>query len=118
MSIIYQILNALLCGGMAAIDADRIESGKKINHWVNGLVHIAVSTGAFFVFDWKIALAILFQSRVVFDVALNLFRGLPIDYISAKPASLIDRMEKKVFGSNGILPKIIYLTISIILNFI
>jgi len=118
MSVIYQILNALICGGMACIDADRIYAGKKINHWVNGLIHIAIAAGAFFVFDWKISLAILFQSRVVFDVALNLFRGLGIGYVSIKPASVIDRMEKKLFGSDGVTPKIVYLFTSVILNFI
>jgi len=118
MSIIFQILNALLCGGMAAIDADRIADGKKINHWVNGLIHCAIAAGAWYVFDWKIGIAILFESKTVFDTVLNLFRDLPIDYVSEKPASKLDQAEKFVFGKNFILAKSIYLIISVILNFI
>ena len=96
MSIIFQILNALLCGAMAAIDADKIERGKSVNHFLNGCIHITFASTALFLFDWKIALAILFQSRVVFDVVLNLFRELPIGYVSPKPTSVVDKFEKKL----------------------
>jgi hypothetical protein len=116
LSIIYQILNGLICGAMACLDAEKISEGKKVNHFLNGFIHLAVALVAVYIFDWKIGLAILFQSRVIFDVSLNLFRGLGIDYVSLNPASLVDRFEKKIFGTDGITPKIVYLFISIILN--
>jgi len=53
---------------------------------------------------------------VIFDVTLNLLRGLPVDYVPAKPASIIDQVEKKLFNKNGLIPKIIYLGISVAAN--
>jgi hypothetical protein len=50
---------------------------------------------------------------VVFDTSLNSLRGLPLDYVAQKPKSIIDQIEKKVFGKNGILPKMVYLLIAI-----
>ena len=31
--------------------------------------------------------------RIVFDTGLNLFRGLPFDYISATTTSIVDRIS-------------------------
>lgn len=101
---------------MAKMDAKTISEGRAVKHWLNALIHITASLFAWIAFGWQIGLAILFISRVTFDIALNLFRKLPIDYVSSKPASVIDQLEKKVFGKNGILPKIVYLIIAIVLN--
>jgi len=50
---------------------------------------------------------------VVFNTTLNLMRGLPIDYVPTKPKALTDRIERALFGNNGIIPKILYIFISI-----
>ena len=119
MIIIYQILNAIICGGMAAIDADRIANSQKVNHFLNGCIHFAIAIGAGFIFDWKIGVAILFESKIAFDIALNIFRDdKPIDYTPSKPDSMLDKLENKIFGKNFFLAKGIYLIISVILNFI
>jgi hypothetical protein len=103
---------------MAKMDAGLIMSGRPVKHWLNGLIHITVAIIAAFWFNWLIGVAVLLECRLMFDSALNTFRHYNIGYVPAKPASIIDQIEKKIFGKNGILPKIIYLTVAIILNFI
>jgi len=95
----------------AWLDAKRIKDGKRIYHGVNGAITLACAGLVFWLADWKAALALLFITRVFFDTALNYFRGLPLDYVSLNPKSIVDRLEKKVFGLNGWTPKIIYLFI-------
>lgn len=114
----FQVLYALFCIAFAGLNAYLINKGKRIYHAVNGAIHTAAIAFGFIVFNWQTAVAILFISRLFFDWSLNLWRGLPLGYVSLAPKSIIDRLEKKAFGLNGILPKIIYLAIIIALNFI
>ena len=116
MSIIYQILNALLCIGMAYFDAETIADHKYPNHFRNGCIHIAIVLLAGFIFNWWIAAAILFESKLVFDMALNKFRNFSLFRVSPKPTAITDRAEKWLFGLDGITPKIIYLLISFVFN--
>jgi len=64
----------------------------------------------------------LLIARVVFDTVLNIYRfhrrGLfsAINYVSENPKSIIDRIEKRIFGYNGYAPKIIYIIFIISLN--
>jgi hypothetical protein len=104
----------LFCVVLAEDNSTRIEQGKKIHHWLNGLIHIFFASLMAWV-HWTYGVALLFLVRVVFDVSLNLFRGLPIDYVPAKPLSVIDRLESKIWGNNGYTPKIVYITIAICL---
>ena len=92
----------------------RIGKDKKIKHWLNAICHLSMAGILYFV-DWKLSVALLCLVRVTFDISLNLFRGLPINYVSPKPASFIDKIEKKIFGPNGYTPKIIYLIIAVCL---
>lgn len=89
-------------------NSDRIKQDKPIKHWLNGLLHILAAFTAFYFEGWQIAAAVLLSVRIVFNTALNLFRGLSIDYVSPKPKSVVDKVEKKLFGNNGWLPLIIY----------
>ena len=95
-------------------NANRIDKDKTIKHWLNGLAHLSMAGILYFV-DWKLSVALLCLVRVTFDISLNLFRGLPINYVSPKPASGIDKIEKQIFGLNGYTPKIVYLIIAVIL---
>jgi len=56
------------------------------------------------------------EGRVAFDWMLNIFRKLPLDYVSKSPKAITDRIEKWIFGDDGFLPKAIYILISIIIN--
>lgn len=116
--IILQISYALFCVALAKVNADMIEDGKKIKHFWNGLWHVITAIVGTIFWGWLVGIIILCEARVVFDTALNLFRGLPLDYVSIKPASIIDKAEKLIFGMNGILPKLLYLLIAGFLNFI
>lgn len=95
-------------------NAKRIDKDKKIKHWLNGLAHLSMAGILYFV-DWKLSVALLCLVRVTFDISLNLFRWLPINYVSPKPASFIDKIEKQIFGNNGYTPKIVYLIIAVCL---
>jgi hypothetical protein len=101
---------------LAQDNADRILYGKKIHHWLNGMIHIAAATGLYFISGWKDAVSLLLLIRVTFDTALNLFRGLGIGYVSPKPKSVVDRFEKWVFRGDGITPKILYLLLVVVLQ--
>ncbi len=111
----------------AWIDAKRIKGGKRIYHGINGAITLACAALVFWLADWKVALSLLFITRVFFDVSLNLFRGLGIDYISPEVVRYIslkeafrkgkvaDYIEYRLFKNNGYAPKILYLLIIVIL---
>lgn len=99
---------------LARNNADRIENDKRIEHSLNGIAHLSMACILYFV-DWRASVALLLSVRVVFDSALNLFRGLSLGYVSPKPASWVDKIEKKIFKNNGYLPKLIYLIIALCL---
>ncbi len=90
----------------------------KIKHFWNGLIHIAMAIAGVYFWGWQIGVSILFVARLVFDTALNLFRKKGIDYVSPRPASIVDKIEKKIFGQDGITPKILYLAIIILIQFL
>lgn len=118
MAILFQLLNVALCIFMAKMDAKTIQLGRYPKHWLNATIHVTMAVFGWLIFGWPIGLAVLFESNLAFNIALNTFRDLSIGYVPPKPTSLIDKLEKKIFGKNGLLPKIIYLVISIILNFL
>ena len=103
--IIFAVLNIVL----AYIDAHKIVKGKFINHLINGAVYIALIAVPYFMFHnyWLIA-ALLFVRLIVFNIMLSLFRGLKWDYISPAPASVIDKLAKRVFDSHGLVMYAVY----------
>lgn len=110
------ILYGLFCIGLAWINAKLIAKGRRIYHGLNGGLHLVVA-GLFLYYAGAVsAITALLVARVAFDWSLNLFRGLPIDYVPKKPKSWVDKIEKVVFLENGILPKIIYIFFIIMLN--
>ena len=106
----------VFCLALAYVNHRLIAYGKRIYHALNGLLH-AVCWGLVYMVteSWLLTASLPFMGRAVFDSSLSLMRGLSLDYVAKNPKSIIDQMEKGVFGNDGILPKVIYLTISIIL---
>lgn len=110
---IYQFF--VIC--LAKDNAQRIEAGKRIYHGLNGALHILAAclvlpTG------WENSLSLLCLTRVVFCLSNYNFRGLPFDYVPAKPKAIIDKVEIFFFGKNGWMPKVIYIIAFIFLNLI
>lgn len=97
------------CVVLAYDNSQRIKAGKRIYHGLNGALHLLATGATFWAYGWNDSLSLLLSVRVVFDVSLNLFRGLGIGYVSPKPKSWIDKAEKWVFRNDGITPKIVYL---------
>lgn len=114
---IYPLLYIPFCIAFAYLNAWLIVRGNRIYHGLNGLLHLSVAIVIGYFTHWGYGLATLFITRLVFDTSLNLFRGLPIDYVSQKPKSIVDIIEKKIFGNDGFTPKVIYL-IAIVALFI
>jgi hypothetical protein len=77
---------------LAKIDAWKISKGIHIKHGINALVYCVLIAPTLFI-SWRYPIAMLALRRIVFDTALNLFRGLPYDYISATTTSIIDRIS-------------------------
>lgn len=98
---------------LAHNNAQRIREDKVIHHWLNGLFHLTYAIWLLYFLELRIALAFFPLVKVTFDTLLNHFRGLPLDYVPTKPKALTDRIERYLFGNNGIIPKILYLFISV-----
>jgi hypothetical protein len=89
LSLIFIVINIVL----AYIDARRIKQGKRIYHGINGAVYAGLTFIAYlFVRDLFIIPAMLVLRIQIFNSSLNLFRGLPITYISKTTTSIIDRL--------------------------
>lgn len=96
-----------------------VKKRKSPKHFWNGLLHCVAAGIAFWLAGWKAGVAVLFIARLVFDTALNLFRSLPVDYVSPEvrgytglrmaiqKGKVIDYIEWKLF-KNALVPKIIY----------
>ena len=114
---IYAFIYQFFVIWLAKDNANRIEQGKRIYHGLNGCLHLLAAclvlpTGLIN------SISLLILTRVVFDLSLNSFRGLPFDYVTHKPKSIVDKIERKVFGKNGWMPKVIYVIAFITLNLV
>jgi hypothetical protein len=103
--IIYALFSILL----AWINSILIAKGKRIWHGLNGAIHLSAAIYFGLAVHLSMGLSILLIARLFFDVSLNLFRHLPIDYVPKEPKSIVDKIEIFLFEDNGWLPKIIYL---------
>ena len=112
-----QFIYALFCIWFAYINFLLIKYEFRIYHGVNGLIHVLFWMGTIYCTKcWELIIVLPFVGRIVFDAALNMMRGLPIDYLPRKPKSIVDKIEKFVFQNDGLLAKIIYLTFVILVN--
>ena len=112
----WLLLYAIFCIAFAWLNAKLIIKGRRIYHGLNGSLHLIICGLFYYHFGIATAITGLLLARVCFDWSLNLFMGLPIDYVPKKPKSIVDKIEKVVFLENGILPKIIYIFFIIMLN--
>ena len=98
---IFSIINVAL----AKIDAWKIANGRKIYHGINASLYLILVT---LLYIWTknpaICIGVLAVRRIVFDTALNLFRGLRFDYISSTTTSIIDRISYRFQSKFGYLP--------------
>jgi hypothetical protein len=85
-------------------DSVRIKAHKRIYHGLNSLFYILAISPFILSKDWFFTLGLLSLRRVVFDTALNLFRGLRFDYISSTTTSIIDRLSYKFQAKYGYIP--------------
>ena len=85
-------------------DSVRIKVHKRIYHGLNGLFYILAIAPAIILKDWFFIIGLLSLRRIVFDTALNLFRGLRFDYISSTTTSVIDRLSYKFQAKFGYIP--------------
>lgn len=114
-----QLYYIIFCLGLAYINYRAIDANKRVYHAINGILHLAFWGVTIYVTkSWFPVVALPFLGRLCFDTALNIMRGLPIGYVSSKPKAIMDKMEKGLFGNNGVLPKILYLIIVAALNII
>lgn len=118
IKIIYFIIYFSFCLMLAEDNATRIEKGKRIKHFWNGFYHLLWASFAYLLFGFKAGVSVLLIGRLAFDTALNIFRDLPIDYVSPDPKSIVDKVEKYLFKSDGYTPKIIYLALLICLQIV
>lgn len=93
----------------ALIDAHTIKRNEHPNHPVNGFVYAIFVVGSCLLAkNWMLGLSLLAMRAIVFDAALNAFRGERIDYRphtqgSVKLSwenleSVIDNIENMIFG--------------------
>jgi hypothetical protein len=114
-----QISYAVFCVFFAWRNAVKIGRNQRILHGVNGYIHFSICSGiALSSGSWVLGLSYLLVGRIFFDWSLDLFRGLPLNYVSLNPKSILDRLEKRLFGINGLAPKVVYAVLVIILDLI
>lgn len=90
---------------LAKYDSWRISRHKRIYHGINAAVYLILLIYPYIVTkDWFFIIALLSLRRIVFDTALNLFRGLRFDYISSTTTSIIDRLSYKFQAKYGYVP--------------
>lgn len=96
---IFEFIYIAFCIWLAKNNATRIKKGKKINHKLNGGIHILASILAGCLIHWVLFPLILLTARIFFNSALNLFRNLDLFYVSPDPKSWVDIMEKNLCKS-------------------
>jgi len=108
--VFWYVAYSMFAVWLAAKDASFIAEGQawRINHFRNGLIHISFASLMGILYGAIHILGFLCLARVVFNLSINLFRGLSPFYVSPNPKSWVDRGEKWIFGDNGVIPNIIY----------
>lgn len=113
---------------MAWYHADLIKDDKKIRHGLWGFLYIVLAAVMSYLNSsvWLFITA-LYLRKVVFDISLNLFRDLPVFYISpelknmsfrqaVRKASIIDWIHYRLFKDRSEVYVIIYFLKLIFLN--
>ena len=113
--IISQLILIFLNIGMAKYHAYLIKSERKIKHglWGGGYVIVCLALAWYFK-SWVFFVAACLQRKVFFDLSLNLFRNLPLFYVSTTTTSIIDKWHYQLFGKRSEIYMIIYLLLWIL----
>lgn len=116
MIIIIKIAYIVFCVLFAKWNAVRCIQDKKIRHGINGAIHLILAFLIGYLYGWKYSVWTLFAGRVFFDAAINYFRFGIIDYVPSNPKSIVDQLEKKVFGNDKTLPFMITVFMLVIIS--
>lgn len=114
---ILELLYIIALMIMAYINAIVIKKDDPVKHWLNVPFHLVFWVLAGFKVGWLVA-AFPFIGRLVFDVALNKFRKFPFDYVPKNPESWVDQIEFRMWGYNGVAPKVLYAALIVVINII
>lgn len=117
--ITYLLFQALIAGfnfGNSQLDAYRIMRNKTIAHGINFGAYALFCIVLCRLAHWNIWVITLFcvsafcNRQFSFDIPLNLRRDLKWDYVSKAnpPKSILDRIEIRLFGYNGLAPFVLY----------
>jgi hypothetical protein len=113
--IIFLIIAIVLNIGLAWFDSRKINNGLIINHKANAIEYVLYCALVYIAYsNVYFTMTLLFTRVIVFNIALNLFRGLRWSYMPLKPASFIDKLNQKIFKQNGIVMYFTYLVILIL----
>ena len=101
---------------MAWYHSTLIKKCIKIRHGLwGGSYLVSVGLVSYFGNSWELAACLLFLRKWSFDISLNLFRDLPMFYVSKKPASIIDKAHNYLFGKRSEVYMAVYFIATIIL---
>jgi hypothetical protein len=104
---------------LAHRDAVKIFNGEKIKHGINALVYLVLISPVYFVLhNWVIVIGLLAVRRIVFDTALNIFRGLRYDYISSSTTSILDKISYKFQSKYGYIPYYLIFLLIVLISII
>jgi hypothetical protein len=117
MIFIAEILLIIANLVMAAHHANLIKDERPIKHGWWGLSYIVFAVLVSWLnHSWMLLFLSILIRKVVFDLALNIFRGLPIFYVSSSTTSIIDKVHYKLFGKRSEVYMFAYLIAIIFLN--
>lgn len=101
---------------LAWYNARRIKKNQRIYHALNCFYHFPAWAAIVYFSSWEVVFVLPLAGKLFFDLFLNAMRGLPINYLPAKPKSWMDKAEKKFFFNDGYFAKATYLAVIIALN--
>lgn len=102
---------------LAVWHAQLIKQNRPIYHgWWSLGYGVAAGIVSLIAKDWILFILLLLERKLVFDIALNVFRGKPFFYVSATTTSILDKWQRKLFGLNGLLPAVILAGLIVGLN--
>lgn len=117
MLIVIQILFALLNIGVAEYRHEVVSSRIHFRGNFNLFLYLLLAGIAAYCYSSVLLFVCLFLIRlVVFDVAFNVLRGMPVFHVNRASNSLIDTIHHKVFGNKSELYIPLYLLLLLTLN--
>ena len=112
LSILYNLVNSWN-------DSERIKTNQRIYHGINGVFYfLFVLIAYFFSRSFGLVIGLALFRIPVFNLSLNRFRGLPLNYLSSKTTSKIDKLTYSIQQKVGVYTYyIIILIISLLFSF-